>query len=67
MGEAMVWQSEKMEPMKPPRRTMSYRSLIGLEKAFLYALIPERTQARTVGLSVFDDDDDDWACRSTSR
>ena len=37
MGLAMAWRREKREPRAPPRRTMSYFSLTGIEKAFLYA------------------------------
>lgn len=32
MGEANAWRREKREPRAPPRRTMSYLELIGIEK-----------------------------------
>jgi hypothetical protein len=32
MGEAMAWRREKREPSAPPRRTMSYFELMGIEK-----------------------------------
>ena len=32
IGEAIAWRKEKSEPRAPPRRTMSYRSLMGREK-----------------------------------
>jgi hypothetical protein len=32
IGEAKAWRREKREPRAPPRRTMSYFELIGMEK-----------------------------------
>jgi hypothetical protein len=61
-GDAMAWQKEKSEPSAPPSRTMSYRSLIGLAKVFLYALRRPRTRERSVGL-----DDDEVTDASTAR
>lgn len=49
IGEAMAWQSEKSEPRAPPRSTMSYRSLMGLAKEFLYVFRARRTWASSVG------------------
>ena len=46
-GDAKAWRSEKSEPRAPPRRTISYRSLIGFAKEFLYVFRPVRIWLRT--------------------
>ena len=45
-GEAIAWRKEKRLPRAPPRRTMSYRSLIGREKDCLYLFRPRRMRLR---------------------
>ena len=44
----MAWQREKSEPSAPPSSTISYRSLMGFEKLFLYAFKPCRIWDRMV-------------------